>query len=299
MIAPVYGYLLAILTSCCWAQNSVSYAIAGKRVTSHTVTNIRTLIAFPALVIVHLCFFGTLWPDDMDMVSIGYLALSGFTGFFITDICLFKTFVDLGPREGLVIMSLSPILSAIFSWILLAEQLSPVQIIGVLVTILGVMVVLLEKGKETKQHPMFVSGLIAGIVAVVMQAVSMILAKKGMECNVHPVSGNLVRLGAGLAGIVVFAAIRGEFVNDIRKMSDRRSLALIALAAMIGPVLGMILALYALASAPVGIVTTLMQITPVILLPVDHFIFKKKLTWRSIAGTLMAATGAGILFAVV
>ncbi|NCC66374.1 MAG: EamA family transporter, partial [Spirochaetia bacterium] len=48
--------------------------------------------------------------------------------------------------------------------------------------------------------------------------------------------------------------------------------------------------------APVGIVTTITQITPIILLPVDKFIFHKKLTTSSIVGTFVSILGVAILF---
>ncbi len=300
MIAPAWGYTLALVTACCWAQNSVAYSIAGKRVTSHTVTHVRLWFAFPVLLLIHFFVLKSWVPIVGDPAGFWFLAASGFTGFFITDICIFKAFVDIGPREGMVMMSLAPIITAVLAWIFLpGEKLTFPQLIAIAVTIGGVVWVILEEGQKNKtsKNPHLVPGVIAGITGALMQAVSMIFLKKGSLYGVHPVSGNLIRVWAGLIGLTLFALVRKQFFNDMKKMKDRKALLLISTAAMIGPVIGMIAAFYAAVIAKVGVVTTLMQVTPVILIPVDVFVLKKKLTWGAVVGTVMVVAGAVMLFA--
>lgn len=282
----------------CWAQNSVSYSITGKRVSSQTVAHIRLWISLPLIVLVHYIFCSSFLPQSIDSDDFYYLALSGFTGFFITDVCLFKTFVDLGPREGMVIMCLSPILSFVFAWIFLDEHLTILQIIGILITVAGVAWVILEEHQKEIKNPHLVEGVIVGLTAAVMQAVSLILAKKGMSeaTFTQSISGNLIRVFFGLAGLVAFAMLRKNFILDFKKMKDYKTLSIIALAAFVGPVVGMIASLYALTLAKVGIVTTLMQLSPIILIPVEVFIFKKKLGKGAVLGTLLAVLGAAMLF---
>jgi drug/metabolite transporter (DMT)-like permease len=48
--------------------------------------------------------------------------------------------------------------------------------------------------------------------------------------------------------------------------------------------------------APVGIVTTITQITPILLLPFDRFILHKRLTASSLAGTFLSIAGVAVLF---
>ena len=40
----------------------------------------------------------------------------------------------------------------------------------------------------------------------------------------------------------------------------------------------------------------LMALPPVIILPVSYFIFKEKVGWQAIAGTILAIIGVAILF---
>jgi drug/metabolite transporter (DMT)-like permease len=39
-----------------------------------------------------------------------------------------------------------------------------------------------------------------------------------------------------------------------------------------------------------------MALTPVVLLPISHFVFKEKIGWQAIVGTAFAIAGVAILF---
>jgi len=40
----------------------------------------------------------------------------------------------------------------------------------------------------------------------------------------------------------------------------------------------------------------LMALPPVILLPISYFVFKEKLGWQAVAGTVLAIAGVAVLF---
>lgn len=294
---PLLGQLFALVTAGCWAQNSVVYSFAGKRVGSRSVTHIRLWIAFPVIILVNYLFTRELTVKGIPGPAVLYLLSSGFVGFFLADLFIFRAFVDLGPRETMVIMTLSPIFSAVISWFLLDEHLSGIQIAGILATILGVMWVTYTEGKAGSPGRGNVkAGILFAILGAAAQALAFILAKQGLDYNVFPVTGNLLRITAGLGGVVIYTLVTGRFIEDFRNMRDRKALLLISEGALVGPVLGMIMSLYALSLAPVGIVTTIMQISPIILLPVDRFVFKKQIPSGAVAGTFLAVGGAALLF---
>ncbi len=290
------GQLFAVLTAFCWAHNSVFYSIAGRRVSSRTVTHIRLWIALPAVMIVHFFFHGRFFPEISLTLPYILMAVSGFVGFFIADILIFYGFVAIGPGRTLLILTLSPVLAAILSFFILNESLGLAQTAGIAVTIGGILIVIYNENRIEKIDSNIFRGIIIAVLGAVAQAAAMVLSKMGLSGGMHPVSANVIRIASGFAGLVIFALIRGEFLNDFRKMKDTRALTLIGTAALIGPVLGIILTLYALQMAPVGIVTTLTQISPVILLPFEAAFFKRKITLPVLAGTLTAVAGAVLLF---
>jgi drug/metabolite transporter (DMT)-like permease len=289
------GYLFAIITAACWTQNSIIYTFVGKRIGSSTVTHIRLWIAFPAALIIHLIFTGHLLPVNFNVSSYLYIGSSGIFGFFIADLFIFKAFQHIGARKTMVIMTLSPIFSAIISWLVFKEILTLIQITGVLITITGVIIVIMVESRKTnvKSNPRWIIFAISGALT---QAIGMVLAKAGLSEGIHPISANVVRIGSGLVGLTIYTIIRKEFICDFRKMKDSKSLYLLIAAALVGPVFGMLLTLYAFTWAPVGIVTTLMQLTPIMLLPIDRFYLKKQIPTGAVWGTLVAVAGASLLF---
>jgi len=289
------GYLFALITSACWTQNSIIYTFVGKRVGSSTVTHIRLWIAFPAAVIINFIFTGSFLPVNFSRLSYIFISSSGIFGFFIADLFIFKAFQQIGARKTMVLMTLSPIFSAVISWIVFSEVLTIMQIIGILITIAGVILVIMVESKKTA-NPSRPIWIIFALTGALTQAIGMVLAKAGLSEGIHPISANVIRIGSGLAGLAVFTLLRGKFITDFKKMEDKRSLNLLIAAALVGPVFGMLLALYAFLWAPVGIVTTLMQLTPIMLLPIDRFYLKKHIPSGAVIGTLVAVAGAGVLF---
>jgi drug/metabolite transporter (DMT)-like permease len=303
-VHAVLGQLFALLTAVCWAQNSIVFGMAGRRVGAPAVAHVRLWIAMPAVLLVHLVFTGRVLPLHLAPSVYLYLVLSGLMGFFIADLCIFRAFVVLGHRETMVVMTLSPIFAAVLSWVFLYEALGVLQIAGILVTVAGVAcVVSARSGPRRKSAHVRSAGAAGTAVGVglatagaLAQAVGLALAKAVLTDDVHPVSANVVRISAGLFGLVVFALARREFRADFAKMRDRTSLLLTGSGAIVGPVMGIIFTLYGLRLAPVGVVTTIMQITPVILLPVDRFVFRMSVSGTAVIGTVLAVAGAAMLF---
>jgi len=289
------GYLFALITAACWTQNSIIYTFVGNRVGSSTVTHIRLWIAFPAAVIINYIFTGSFLPVNFSGLSYIFISSSGIFGFFIADLFIFKAFQHIGARKTMVLMTLSPIFSAVISWLVFSEVLSIMQIFGILITITGVILVILVESNKTNSpsRPVWI---IFALTGALTQAIGMVLAKAGLVEGIHPVSANVIRIGSGLGGLAVFTLIRGNFISDFKKMKDKRSFNLLIAAALVGPVFGMLLALYAFSWAPVGIVTTLMQLSPVMLLPIDRFYLKKYVPAGAVWGTFIAVGGAALLF---
>lgn len=288
---------MAIASAVCLAENSLAYALAGRRVGSQTVTHARLWFALPAMMLLHLWMFGSLGFQGMDLRGFCYLAASGLLGFCFTDMCIFKALVELGPRETAVVMGLTPIISAVLSWCFLAEHLAWVQVGGIVVTVSGVITVVVAEGNRRKERHHLWVGLGFALAGALLQAITIVLAKTGLRSGTHPVSANLVRLIFGFAGVTVVALLQQSWRRDIQRMKDSMALVQISTGAVIGPVIGMILALHALRAAPVGVAMALMQLAPIFLLPTDMILFKKRLGPVAIAGTLFAVAGTVILFA--
>ncbi len=297
----ILGQSLALVTAFCWAQNSVIYSHVGAKISSATTAHIRLWISLPLIILVHFAFNGTLFPQGIGFRELSLLGLSGAAGFFIADMFIFSAFVSLGARFTMVIMTLNPIFAALFAWFFNDESLTAVQLSGMAVTLSGVAWVVFSEGKRSggsrSRHR--VRGVIAACLGALSQAAAVVLAKNGMSEGIDPVGANLIRLGAGFLAIVIFRLFKGSFIKDMRHLirPEKASLTiLIFFAALVGPVIGMIANLKALTLAPVGVVLTLSQLTPVILIPYERFVLREHIAPGAVGGTLLAVLGTVLLF---
>lgn len=293
----ILGQTFALLTALCWAQNSLIYSHLGKQVGSDAVTHIRLWLALPIMFLVNVLFTGQFYPHGIPIDAFLYIFISGFFGFFVADLFLFRAFVEIGAREALVLMTTSPIFGILFSWIFLKETLSWIKMLAIAIILSGVIwVIVEEKGDESSGAGHNGRGILYALLGALTQAVGLIFAKRGMLEGVHPVSTNLIRIFAGFLGLFIYSLVRKKVQSDFKSFKSVRLLLLLLFAVVVGPVLGIVLSLYALNWAPVGIVTTLMQVSPIMLLPVDIFILKKTVSIKAILATLLAVAGAALLF---
>jgi drug/metabolite transporter (DMT)-like permease len=138
---------------------------------------------------------------------------------------------------------------------------------------------------------------IFGVLAGLGQAVGLVLSKQGMTGDFSPFQANAIRMLAAVIFIWIGAVIQKQAsgtITEVRKQPQ--VLSLLALGALIGPVLGVSASLLAVQHAEIGVASTLMALPPVIVLPISYFVFKEKVGWQAIAGTLLAIAGVAVLF---
>jgi drug/metabolite transporter (DMT)-like permease len=85
-------------------------------------------------------------------------------------------------------------------------------------------------------------------------------------------------------------------VADFRAASVPRTAVLVLAGTLAGPFLGVALSLYAIARVEIGVASTLMQTSPILLLPLSRLVTGERITARAAAGTAVAVAGAAGLF---
>ncbi len=292
---PYAGESAALLTSACWALNSVCFTLAGRRVGSTSVNLVRLLMAWALLAILHLAVFGSLFPIHAGHARIGWLGASGLIGFALGDAVLFEAFLLIGARLAMLLMTLSPVFSALLAWVWLKQDLGPLKLLAMAVTLAGIAWVVWGDG-DREPHPHRVRGVLLGVGGALGQSVGLLFSLYGLSGGYSPLSANLIRVSAGLLALLAYIAVRRRLGPSLEGLRDRPAAGLIALGAATGPVLGVILSLVAIARAPMGVAATLMSLAPVFLLPVAHWGFKEKVGVHAILGTALALAGAAALF---
>jgi len=247
--------------------------------------------------IAHLITFHTLIPANARLYHWFWFGISGLIGFTIGDTFLFKGYVLIGPRLTMLLMSLSPVFGTIIAWIFLRELLSLSEILGIIITIFGIMMVLYEKKAENSNDKKFFMGILCGLSASFCQALGYFASKKGLIYNnFTPLSGNQIRLMSGALFIWLIAIIQGEAGKTVNIFRDKKAVIAIVGGAFFGPFIGVWLSLVAIQHTYIGIASTLMALPPVILIPLSYWIFKERITIRAIVGTFITLFGVILLF---
>ena len=296
-----YGEIAALLTAVCWTFTSVVFTKAAKQVGSFTVNHIRLWMALVFQAVLHIILFGTLFPFDIEGWRLFYLGISGVIGFVVGDSLLLEAFVLIGARLSMLMMLLSPVFGAFLAWVVLGEVLAVQEIIGILVTISGIAWVVSEKNKGLdavkKERPRgYVLGIVLGIGGAVGQAVGLLFSRIGLEGGYSAITANHVRVTFSVLVIGVITLVQGKMQRDIAKMKNKKALLEITGGTLTGPVFGVILSLVAIAYTHIGVASTLMSLSPVLLIPVSHIMFKERVTLRSVMGTIIALIGVVFLF---
>jgi uncharacterized membrane protein len=298
------GEIAALATSLCWSLNSIQFTFAGRRVGSRVVNRVRLALAIVFLSLAHLLVYGRLWPIQAEPYRWGWLGLSGAIGLILGDGSLFHAFLLIGPRKSMVLMTLVPVISTVAAWVLLGEILLPIEIIAILVTVGGIAWVVLEKEPEKSADEQKaeentrnrILGVLLGIGGATGQALGLVAAKRGLVGDFPALSATMIRMIVAAVVIWLLALIRGQIGPTWEALRDKQARLWIIGGAFIGPFIGVWLSLIAVRTAPVGIASTLMALSPIVLIPFDHWLFGETITPRSIAGTIIALGGAAIIF---
>jgi drug/metabolite transporter (DMT)-like permease len=297
---PYAGEIASLLTAACWASNAVLFARAGQRVGSATVNALRIAVALVVMALLQLATAGTLFPAGAGAAHLGWLALSGLIGYALGDAMLFEAYVLLGPRLAVLIYTLWPVFAALLAWAFLGQTMGLGKALAMTVTLAGIFLVVAEKTQaapgQARAHrsPL---GLLLAVGGAAGQAVGFLFSRFGMAGGLGPVSANLVRVLAGALALWGWQLFRGQLGPNLGRLRDTRAALLIGLGALFGPVVGVVLSLYAINHARyLGVASTLMSLCPVMLLPFSVWIEKERLGPLAVVGTLVAIGGAAFMF---
>lgn len=289
------GEIAATIAALLWSANAIVLSEAVVKVGSFNV-NIGRLFFASIFLLITIVFLNTTFIIYWQQYY--FLILSGIIGLVIGDYGMLKSYEIIGPRLGMLMMSFVPPISVVLAFFFLDEILSPIQIVGIFITTLGIAIVVLQKKIKTDRFHFTIKGGVYGLIAALGQAVGLIFAKKAFNfAELDEFVAAFIRIFFSLILLVFIGKALGFSKNSIRVFKkDRKALKLIIWGAILGPYLGITSSLIAVANTHVGIASTLMATVPVMMLPISKFYFKEKLSHLSIIGTIIAVVGVAILF---
>lgn len=292
-----FGEMAALVTAICWTVTATCFEYAGKKIGSITLNIIRLFMAFIFLSIFNFFSRGMMLPIDASLDTWEWLAISGLVGFVIGDLLLFEAFVRIGARISMLIMASVPPITAILSYFILHEMMTISQVVGMVITLIGIAIVILVKGDKKGSielsHPL--KGILFAVGGAIGQALGLILSKFGMA-DYDAFSATQIRVIAGILGFAIIFTLRKNWGSVIKAVNQRKAMFVLTIGAVFGPFIGVSLSLVSIQHTNPGVASTIMAITPVLIIPFSIFIHKEKVTIKEAMGAFLTIIGVAYIF---
>ncbi|MEN6364679.1 MAG: DMT family transporter [Rectinema sp.] len=295
------GFLAAFGTAICWSFSAIFFEKASLRSGTLAVNFWKVVFAFVFLTITGTVLRGMPLPLDASPHAWLFLALSGLIGFVVADFFLFNAYVMIGARVTVVFQALTPIFTALLAFVFLGERMKAESIAAMFVVVAGILIVVIsrnlaDKARVGKTHRVPLKGYTFAFFSSVFQATGLIFSKVGLG-DYDAVSGTQIRVMTAIAGFGLQALISGRSKAVFTGLPrDPISLRATATGSVFGPFLGVALSLFALQNTQAGAASTLMALTPVLIIPPAILILKQKVRPAEIAGAVLAVCGAALFF---
>jgi drug/metabolite transporter (DMT)-like permease len=291
------GEFAALGVAFSWTITALAFEYAAKRVGSLNVNLLRLPIAFIFLTVFNLFSRNYALPTDAGQHQWIWLTISGFVGFVIGDLFLFKAFILIGSRFSMLIMTIVPPMTAFMGWLVLNETLSEYSLLGMVLTITGIIIAVnTHKDKETKKFSArSTRGILFALAGTFGQSGGLILSKIGMQ-NYNPFASSQIRIIAGSVGFVGIMIFLKRFKDISSAIKDKEGMKGIFIGSFFGPFIGVSFSLFAIQHANTGIASTIMAIVPILIIPPTVFLFKQKISTLEIVGAFISVIGVAMFF---
>jgi drug/metabolite transporter (DMT)-like permease len=300
------GELISIGVAFSWTATALLSEFGSKRLGNLTLNVLRMGLALVFSLVLFVFVTGNPLPPGASAEAAGWMLLSGVVGYVIGDFCLFQCYIIIGSRYGQLFMTLAPLAAALMAWITLGQQMTGMSILAMLITLAGIGISVLGRGEHHKVGlKLPLNGVLFAIGAAMCQGIGLVLSKIGMDhyeatANMPdwlvPFSANFYRCVAGIIGFTLLLYFR-KGLDPLREaMHDKKGLAVATATTVFGPFVGVGFSLMAVQYTAAGIASTLMAMTPIIILLPSYWLFHQKITWRAVAGAVISVVGVSLFF---
>ncbi len=299
------GEFISIGVAFSWTATALLSEFGSKRLGNLTLNVLRMALALLFSMVLFWFAAGTPLPPVGSIEACGWMLLSGIIGYVIGDFCLFQCYIIIGSRYGQLFMTLAPLAAALMAWITLGQQMTPISIVAMFVTLIGIGISILGRGEHHKVSlKLPLNGVLYAIGAALCQGIGLVLSKIGMDHYgtgtmpdwLIPFSANFLRCIAGMVGFAFLQYFREGFTPLRKALQDSKGMTVATATTIFGPFVGVGFSLMAVQYTNAGIASTLMALTPIIIILPSYWLFHQKITWRSVLGAVISVLGVSLFF---
>ena len=305
------GEIISLIVAVSWTVTAIFADKASHRLGAMTTNVIRLVLASLFLAILLWITLGHPYPVFADGKAWLWLGLSSLVGCVFGDWCLFNCYLSIGARFGQLFMTLAPPMAAIAGWALLGETLTWKSILAMAVTLSGIAISILSRGEgHTVKLTLPLKGVLLGLGAGAGQGVGLVLSKIGMQHyeaavpasapelmdTMLPFASTMIRAVIGSIGFIALMALQKELPRLRAAFHDRKGMSYALILTLFGPVFGVSLSLMAVQYTDAGIASTLMALTPVLIILPYAVMYKQPVRLKEILGVAVSMAGVAMFF---
>jgi drug/metabolite transporter (DMT)-like permease len=301
------GILIAFLAATFWAISVFPFTAAGRVMTVESLNLVRlwlgTILIFLAAVITDKHFFSMFGFAHTGQWL--WMGASGITALGIGDYFGLRMYAILSPRYGSILTTFSPVMALLVGAILLNEQMNATGIVGMLITIIGVMYISLGRKERNSipdhGHGSVVKGILFGLISAACNGAGLAFSKKAFivhsDIALHPITGSFMRFLVATLIVTIIMYLSRQLLKHVRNIRTQEPgiLRTAISGVFAGPLIAVSLALISIQYINVAVAQTIFALVPVIALAISHFVYKEKITANSLTGVIVAIAGVSVL----
>lgn len=322
------GELISLGVAASWTATALFAEVGSKRMGSLPFNIMRMALSLLFLTATLWLVMGAPYPRFADGSTWLWMLLSGLVGYVVGDYCLMQGYIHIGSRFGQLFMTLSAPTAAITGRLLLGEQMLPLAIAGMAITLSGIALSILSKGDGQEQHALHLKlpakGIFYAAMAGICQGFGLVLSKNGLKhydialsaiglsgdaaipdaivplpiSITMPVAATAIRTYIGLIGFIVALLL---FDNDgrgllHRALTDSKAMWCALASTVFGPFVGVSASLLATLYTSAGIAQTLFALTPILIIAPAALLFGQRVTAREVLGAAISVGGVCLFF---
>jgi drug/metabolite transporter (DMT)-like permease len=308
---PYLGEIVAFGTTISWSLGIFPFTEAARRLGPNPVNHFRLVLAVIFLTILSLVFlplsFSDLFTSPLPLHWL-WFGLSGVVGLALGDHFGFTSFAILGPRIASIFSTLAPAAALATGYFMIGERINIIGIIGILLTIAGVIWLTLTKSAKLlmkdHEHGNKEKGILFGILSALCQGVGIVLANKGFEYQQNGIDlpffqATWLRMICATVVIYLITISRGKLIEYTKPVlaNKNNGIKYTIAGTIFGPVIGVSLSMLAISllhNKP-SVAQTIFSLVPIFALPLAWIFYREKITVKSLLGAVIAMAGVIIL----
>lgn len=266
------GMIAAFTSSLTWAVGSTVYARLAAKHSAFAVNFSRAFFALPLFALFEFLTSGIAGGFahflEIRVLNLLWFLVSMIASYGLGDLLFYRSTAILGVPGALAVASTFPVYNLILATFFLGEALSPIKVLGVLVTVVGVVGVIVSGRKASQQvvtRAMLIKGVILSLVTGLFWALNALACSRGIV-GLTPFVGNTLRMFFAMIVITVLA--RGGLGRKDRLILPKNELV------KNGPILilesfgGSLLFVFGLKYSPLAVGSVLASLAPVLSVPI-------------------------------